>query len=174
MIVTARLRLRAWEERHRADFAALHADPEVMADLGGPIGAAESGHKFDRYYAAQQERGFSRWAVEDPGGEFLGYAGIMPRPADDHPLGAHVEVGWRLVRAAWGHGYATEGASAALAHARGAMGLAGIVAYTGADNLRSQAVMRRLGLVREPRLDFVVPARDGGRWQGLVWAVPDA
>ncbi|HEX7921215.1 MAG TPA: GNAT family N-acetyltransferase [Bradyrhizobium sp.] len=79
MIETPRLRLHQWDDRHRDAFAAMHADPDVMADYGGPIGRAESETKFERYVAAQRDHGISRWAVEDVGGALLGYAGVMPR-----------------------------------------------------------------------------------------------
>lgn len=170
MIETQRLRLHRWEDRHRAAFAEMHADPEVMMDLGGPIDQAESNLKFDRYCVAQREHGVSRWAVQNLDGAFLGYAGVMPRRSEDHPLGPHFEIGWRFVRKAWGNGHATESARAALDHAITDVGLTDIVSYTGAGNLRSQAVMKRLGLVRQPSLDFSVP-HNGGEWYGLVWVV---
>jgi RimJ/RimL family protein N-acetyltransferase len=173
MIKTPRLLLSTWDERHREAFADMHADPAVMADLGGPIDAAESGRKFERYRAAQRERGVSRWAVEEADGAFVGYAGVMPRLSEDHPLGAHYEVGWRLVRAAWGYGYATESARAALHHARRDVGLGEIISYTSPDNWRSRAVMARLNLLRDPSRDFTLQIPPAGQpWKGLVWVVP--
>lgn len=171
MIETQRLKLFPWEERHRPAFAVLHADGDVMADLGGPIDRAESDRKFDRYVKAQREHGVSRFAVEAPDGSFLGYAGVMPRLDADHPLGPHFEIGWRFMKTAWGNGYATESARAALDHAVNTVGLRDILAYTAADNLRSQAVMRRLNLVRRPELDFRQRTGEGREWQGLVWVV---
>jgi RimJ/RimL family protein N-acetyltransferase len=76
------------------------------------------------------------------------------------------------VRSAWGHGYATESARAALDDAVHRVGVREILSYTSADNLRSQAVMARLNLVRAPARDFVVESAHGGRWRGLVWIVP--
>lgn len=168
VIHTKRLLLRPWHADDDPAFARLHADPDVMADLGGPIDRIASDGKLDRYRAAYLEHGISRWAVEDAEGNFVGYAGVMPRLAPDHPLGPHHEVGWRFVRSAWGRGYATESARAALQHAFEHNGLREIVSYTSADNLRSQAVMARLGLQRDESRDFV--ADYGlGPWRGLVW-----
>src|SRR5690349_15141724 len=162
------------DERHREAFAAMHADPDVMADLGGPIDRSESYRKLECYRAAQREHGISRWAIETSTGAFVGYAGVMPRMSKDHPLGSHFEVGWRLVRAAWGHGYATESTKAALHHALRDVGLREIIAYTSLDNRRSQAVMARLNLRRDPARDFTLQTPTGQPWKGLVWVVPPA
>jgi RimJ/RimL family protein N-acetyltransferase len=167
-IETSRLRLRTWRTTDRDAFAALNSDIEVMADEGGPIDRASSDAKLDRYAASFEGHGFGRWLIEDRHGGFLGYAGVMPSPAG-HPLGEHFEIGWRLARMAWGHGYATEAARAALDDALGRAGLSEVLAYTAADNLRSQAVMQRLRLFRDPARDFTAdyPHRKG--WRGLVW-----
>ncbi len=168
ILATDRLRLRTWEDRDRAALAAMHAHPEVMADYGGVLDRAASDAKLDRYAAAFARNGFGRWLVETPGGDFLGYTGVMPGP-DWHPLGPHVEIGWRLVRTAWGHGYATEAAKAALADAFGRAGLTEILSYTAPDNLRSQAVMRRLELERDASRDFTAQYDTAPAWRGLVW-----
>ena len=169
MLRTARLNLRLWEDKHRDAFAALHADPAVMADLGELLDRRGSDAKLESYIAAYHKTGVSRWAVESHDGAFLGYAGVMPRTDAGHPLGAHHEVGWRLTRAAWGQGYATESARAALGHAFDLLGISEVVSYTSASNHRSQAVMGRLGLVRSPSRDFTAEYPGTGRWTGLVW-----
>ncbi len=146
----------------------MHADAEVMHDYGGPIGKNESDAKLDRYAATWWEHAFGRWVIETLDGAFLGYAGVMPsRP--DHPLGSHAEIGWRLVRHAWGHGYATEAARAALDDAFVRVRLAEVVSYTAADNLRSQAVMVRLQMQRDPTRDFTCDYDGVTAWRGLVW-----
>ena len=164
---TPRLVLRHWQETDRDSFAALNADPEVAWDLGGPLSRAESDAKFDRYVTTFTQRGFARWAIEDTEGRFVGYAGVMPS-SPDHALRPHAEVGWRLARSEWGKGYATEAAQAALHDFFTRTGIAEVLSYTSADNARSQAVMERLGLRREPSLDFS-GQYDDKIWHGLVW-----
>lgn len=172
IIDTPRLRLRCWREADRDTFAAMHAHPEVMLDYGGTLSRAESDAKFDRYAAAFGRYGFCRWAIENRRGEFLGYAGIVPS-GSAHPIGNHIDIGWRLVRSAWGRGYATEAARAALRDAFVRVGATEVLSYTAADNLRSRAVMGRLGLQRDPARDFIADY-GSGPWQGLVWATRSA
>jgi RimJ/RimL family protein N-acetyltransferase len=167
LIRSERLTLRNWQDADRPLFAALNADPEVTPDLGGPLDRAASDAKFDRYVAAFEQHGFCRWAIEDSKGEFLGYAGVMPsRP--HHPLGPHAEIGWRLKRTAWGHGYATEAAGASLKDVFERVRLSEVLTYTSADNRPSRAVMARLNLQREPSLDYSEP-QGAGMWHGMVW-----
>jgi len=167
LIRSERLTLRSWQNSDRPLFAALNADPEVTPDLGGPLDRAASDAKFDRYVATFERHGFCRWAIEDFEGTFLGYAGVIPsRP--HHPLGPHAEIGWRLMRSAWGHGYATEAARAALKDVFERVRLKEVLTYTSADNYRSQAVMTRLNLQREPSLDYAEP-QGAGMWHGMVW-----
>ncbi|HTW33057.1 MAG TPA: GNAT family N-acetyltransferase [Rhizomicrobium sp.] len=167
MFKTARLTLRRWRDTDRNAFAAMNADPEVMWDLGGPFDRTRSDAKFDRYVAAFDRHGFGRWALEDAEGRFVGYTGVMPSSVE-HPLGYHAEIGWRLTRAAWGHGYATEAARASLQDAFARVGLTEVLSYTSADNLRSRAVMERAGLERDAARDFSW-TYDKTMWHGLVW-----
>jgi RimJ/RimL family protein N-acetyltransferase len=140
-----------------------------MADLGGPLIRDLSDAKLDRYIDAFRRNGHGRWLVETRAGSFLGYCGVMPAPAD-HPIGQHVEIGWRLRQNAWGKGYATEAARAALTDAFRRVHLAEVLAYTSADNRRSQAVMRRLRLCRDEARDFEIYSNRLGSWRGLVWS----
>jgi RimJ/RimL family protein N-acetyltransferase len=168
IITTQRLRLRRWREADRAAFAALNADPEVARDLGGPLTRAASDAKLDRYIGAFDRLAFCRWAIESRSGEFLGYAGVMPVGAN-HPLGEHHDIGWRLIRDAWGCGYASEAARAALDDVFSRTGLREVLAYTVSDNSRSQAVMERLHLTRDRSRDFVARYDGIAAWHGLVW-----
>lgn len=165
---TERLRLRVWEEADRDRFAALNADPIVMNDLGGPLSRDDSDAKLDRYLKAWGSKGYGRWLIETISGDFLGYCGVLPVQAD-HPIGIHNEIGWRLIRKAWGYGYATEAARAALIDVFRRVRLMEVLAYTDAQNIRSQAVMRRLGLRRDTSRDFAIYSDRLGTWRGLVW-----
>jgi RimJ/RimL family protein N-acetyltransferase len=168
IIDTPRTRLRCWGEADRDAFATMNADPEVMLDQGGPLSREKSDAKLNRYAAAFGQYGFCRWVVESREGNFLGYAGIMPA-SPGHPLGPHIEIGWRLVRRAWGYGYATEAAGAALKDAFERAGLTEVLAYTAPDNFRSQAVMARLHLQRDSSRDFTADYDSIQAWRGLVW-----
>lgn len=172
IINTPRLRLRGWRETDREAFADMHRHPEVMRDYGGVLSQTSSNEKFDRYKATFEQVGFSRWAIESIDNVFLGYTGLMP-VRSSHPLGTHVDIGWRFVRSAWGHGYATEAAGAALKDAFERVGLSEVIAYTAPDNFRSQAVMKRLGLHRDPSRDFTIDY-SFGPWHGMVWFMQSA
>ena len=166
-IRTARTVLRPWRAADGPAFAAMHADAEVMRDVDGPLTQAQSDQKMRRYIAALEEHGFCRWAVDDLDGTFIGYAGAMPIPVH-FPLAPGFQIGWRFVRSAWGKGLASEAAAAALKDVFDRTDLAEVMSYTAPDNIRSQGVMRRLELRRDPARDFTVKV-DGGQWTGLVW-----
>lgn len=174
-LITARLRLRCWTDDDRDDFARVNADPEVSRDLGGPLSRADSDRKLRDYANGFEERGYSRWLIETIGNhehraEFIGYAGVHARPDPRHPLGPHDEIGWRLTRSAWGSGYATEAARAALDDVFARIGLGEVLSYTASDNHRSRAVMHRLDLVRDESRDFTTEYPEVGAWTGLVWS----
>jgi RimJ/RimL family protein N-acetyltransferase len=171
LIKTARTILRPWREADAPAFAALHADSEVMKDVGGPLTRPQSDDKLDRYRAAFAKYGFARWAVEDLDGHFLGYTGVMPIPVQ-FPTAPGFEIGWRFVRSAWGRGLASEAAAAALRDAFARTVLKEILSFAAHDNIRSHAVMRRLHLRRHQERDFTMEL-DGRPWTGWVW-VADA
>lgn len=145
-IRTGRLILRNWQDGDRSPFAALTADPEVMEHIPAVMTPEESDRLVDHFAAGIRERGWGMWAVERlDTGEFAGYVGIQPVPFDSFFTPA-VEIGWRLARSQWGQGIATEAARASLDHAFGPLGLDRVVAFTVPANVRSRAVMDRLGM----------------------------
>ncbi|MEU4061661.1 GNAT family N-acetyltransferase [Streptomyces wedmorensis] len=150
---TDRLIIRAWRDSDLEPWAAMNADPEVREHLGDLLTREQSDASVARFQADFERRGFGWWAVEvRDTGAFAGFAGLDE--VDDGLPFEGVEIGWRLARPAWGNGYATEAARAVLAHGFGTLGLPEILAVTTAANLRSQAVMRRIGMTRAPEDDF--------------------
>jgi len=154
---TERLWLRQWRDDDWAPFAALNADPEVMRYFPSTLDEQESNAFAYRQAALLEVRGWGLWAVEAvETGEFVGFVGLN-QPRWQAAFTPCTEVGWRLARAAWGKGYATEGARAALAVAFGPLGLDEVVSFTTVENTRSRAVMERLGMIRDPAEDFDHP-----------------
>jgi RimJ/RimL family protein N-acetyltransferase len=152
-IRTGRLLMRRWRESDREPFAALNADVETLKYFPSTLDRAASDHLVDVIESWFDELGYGLWALEIAGtGQFIGFTGINPLPPDVPGAGG-VEVGWRLARHAWHHGYATEAARAALAVAFDSVGLREIWSMTAVLNEPSQAVMRRLGLTEAARWD---------------------
>jgi RimJ/RimL family protein N-acetyltransferase len=162
MMRTQRLAMRRWLPADRAPFAAMNADPQVMAHFPQPLDRAASDAFVDRIEAGFAAHGFGLWALERfETGEFIGFTGLAPVRFDEHFTPA-VEIGWRLCRAAWGRGFATEAGRQALAAGFDDHGLAGIVSFTATGNAASRAVMHRLGMTRDPAGDFEHPAVPAG------------
>ncbi|HTO52861.1 MAG TPA: GNAT family N-acetyltransferase [Myxococcota bacterium] len=141
-----RLRLRAWRDSDLAPFAALNADPRVMEFFPATLSRAESDAFAARIQDGFARRGWGLWAVEAPGvSPFLGFVGLA-EPAAQLPVAPCVEIGWRLAADQWGKGYASEAARVALRAGFERIGLDEIVSFTSEINLRSRAVMERIGL----------------------------
>ncbi|MFR9756425.1 GNAT family N-acetyltransferase [Streptomyces sp. TR06-5] len=158
---TDRLVLRRWREDDLAPWAAMNADPEVREHLGAPLPREQSDAAVARFRADLDRRGWGWWAVEvRDTGAFVGFAGLDP--VDDGMPFEGVEIGWRLARHAWGHGYATEAARRVRDHGFDVLGLPEILAVATAANTRSRAVMRRIGMTPDPRGDFDGPTVPGG------------
>lgn len=161
-VATPRLRLRQWRDADRTPFAALNADPAVMRYFASVMTREASDRSVDTWQAELAERGWSNWAVEMVRtGEFIGFVGLsVPRRAE-LPFMPCVEIGWRLARAFWRHGYASEAARAALRVGFERLGLAEIVSFTSLVNRPSRAVMERIGM-HDAGEDFDHPALPEG------------
>ncbi len=159
---TDRLLLRQWRDADREPFAALNSDPIVMEHFPAPLSRAESDAMIDREHGRIAERGWGLWAVEVVAERtFIGFVGLSVAPFEQSWTPA-TEIGWRLARAAWGYGYATEAARAVLAHAFDTLGLDEVVSFTATTNTPSEAVMRRIGLVLHPASPFDHPSLESG------------
>jgi RimJ/RimL family protein N-acetyltransferase len=154
---TQRLLLRPWRERDFLPFAELNADPRVMEHFPSTLTRAESDARAQRNREHFDRHGFGMWAVEVVGvAEFIGFVGLAVVDFEAH-FTPCVETGWRLSREHWGRGYATEAATAALNFGFDALRLGEIVAIAVPGNVRSRAVMERLGMARLPEDDFEHP-----------------
>jgi RimJ/RimL family protein N-acetyltransferase len=158
---TDRLTLRSWQESDIKPWASMNADPQVREYLGDLLTYEQSAASAAHFQAQLDELGYGFWAVEvSSTGEFIGFTGLDQ--VDEGMPFTGIEIGWRLARSAWGHGYATEAALAGLAYGFETLGLPEILAVTTATNLRSQAVMRRIGMTRDPADDFDDPTEPEG------------
>lgn len=158
VLETPRLYIRHWQKEDAEHFAELNADPEVMRYLPKVLTGEES----DRLLRILREKidnnGMGFWAVEIKKTRiFIGFVGIAP--VDDNlPCAPNTEIGWRLIRAAWGNGYATEAALACLNLAFQHYRVPEVVAFTAVENQRSRAVMQKLGMIYDKTDDFDHPA----------------
>jgi len=153
---TPRLILREPEDADLDAFAAMNADPDVTRYLL-PLDRAGSAARLGRVRAHFAQHGFGEWAVEVPGvARFAGLVGLS-HVGFGAPFTPAVEIGWRIARPLWRRGYAREAAAVAIADGFGRLGLAEIVAMTVPANAASQAVMRDLGMTRDPAGDFDHP-----------------
>jgi RimJ/RimL family protein N-acetyltransferase len=157
-LTTERLSLRHWRAGDRGPFAELNGDPEVMRYFPATLTRRSSDELADWIAADVARRGWGLWALEERAtGRFIGFTGLAHAEFDASFTPA-VEIGWRLARAAWGHGYATEAARAAAAFAFEHLQLAEIVSFTAQPNARSRAVMQRLGMRHDDAHDFDHPS----------------
>ena len=176
---TNRLRLRTPTPRDADALYDLFKDPDVMHGLGKePVFGREQAR-------AIVEEGIGAWRT-DALGPFIietaaanrrvvGQAGLMIFdtrgwiPSTWGSAGSHAqpELGWALIRAHWGHGYATEAVAAIREWAHEFRSIEQIVSLISPDNVRSQRVAERLGAVPT---ETVIPV-DSGR-KAVVWKHP--
>jgi RimJ/RimL family protein N-acetyltransferase len=150
---TDRLLMRRWQDGDRAPFAELNADPEVMRFYPKTLDRTASDALVDEFEDKFAAHGVGMWALEIARtGQFVGFTGLNPLP-HDVPGAGGTEVGWRLARSAWHHGYATEAACAALDVWFNQLKNSTIYSMAVAANEPSLAVMRRLGLTEYVRWD---------------------
>ncbi len=144
---TDRLLIRQWRSADREPFALLNADPKVMEFFPALLNRAESDAMAERCQSPIDERGWGLWATESKATkEFIGFVGLHI-PSPELPFSPCVEIGWRLAFRFWGKGFATEAAKSALRVGFALLDLPEIVSFTTLDNLKSRAVMVRLGMV---------------------------
>jgi len=162
LLTTERLILRQWRESDRDAFARLNADPVVREFFPRVQTREESDADAARAHKAIDERGWGFWAVEVRGGaSFIGFVGLSIPGIETH-FSPCVEIGWRLLKEHWGKGYASEAAVECLRFGFEKLTLEEIVAFTVPLNVRSRAVMERIGMWRNPADDFDHPNLEPG------------
>ena len=124
----------------------MNADAEVMRYFPALLSQEQTNAGIDIWSQQFVDKGWSNWAVEllDTG-EFIGFIGLSV-PKRQLPFSPCVEIGWRLKRAAWGNGYATEGAKECISIGFERLGLEEVVSFTTLTNLPSVRVMERIGM----------------------------
>lgn len=165
---TPRLQLRRWQDTDIQDFAKLNADPIVMEYFPNTLTLNDTTTMVERIEAGFEQYGFGLWAVVlSSDNTFIGFTGLSV-PSFQAPFTPCVEIGWRLSKAHWGQGYATEAAKAALDYGFRVAGLSEVVSFTAVPNLRSRRVMERLGM--KPMGTFEHPKISEGHWlRPHVW-----
>jgi RimJ/RimL family protein N-acetyltransferase len=133
---TARMRLRPITLDDVDLLVALDSDPEVMRYISGGKPSAHA----ETERIVQRSLGHRWLGFERDTGDFVGWFGIRPSTAKSR------ELGYRLRRAMWGKGFATEGSRAVVALAFAQPGVEVVRAETMAVNARSRSVMERCGL----------------------------
>jgi len=167
MRTTDRLLLRPYREEDRPAWAAINADPEVMKYLGGEPLTREQSDAItvgvNQRYVAE---GIGFLAIERRSdGAFLGACGLM-RHGEWFP--DDLEIGWRLAREYWGHGYATEAAASWLDHAFLDRSEPRVISITDTPNLNSIAVMKRLGMTFDNETELV---EDGIPFDATIYSI---
>jgi ribosomal-protein-alanine N-acetyltransferase len=125
-----------------AEIVALHADPVVMATLGGVRDPRISEQWLVECEQHWHDHGFGLWALrERSSGSFVGRAGLRWTDVGDGP---EVEVNYALRPEFWGRGFATE-VAAKLVEVAAGIGLRPVIAFTWTENAASERVMQKAG-----------------------------
>ena len=155
-IDTDRLRMRSWRDEDIVPFQRICSDPEVMATLGPPLDIDATTARIDWMRAHESKKGHCFWALERrDDARLIGWCGVIR--GDTGPVADKVEIGWRLARDCWGAGFASEAARGAAAWSFANLPDDEIRAITWRGNVRSRAVMERLGMHYRADLDFDHP-----------------
>ncbi|NGX58334.1 MAG: Spermidine N(1)-acetyltransferase [Chlamydiae bacterium] len=162
ILKTKRLILRPWKPEDLPLFAKINTDERVMDYFPSTLSTEESDAFAQRIQDQFKKKNYGLWAVEVPGvAPFIGFVGLI-----DHDFPAHftpcIEIGWRLAFDYWGKGYAFEAAAKVMDYAFNELNIEELVSMTAVLNHRSQKLMEKLGMTRDPKDDFEHPNLDLG------------
>ncbi len=157
IIETKRLTLRQYMEADKPLMREMQCDPEWMKNFPFVRTPEESDMQLEKLAREIDEMGFGFFALESKKtGDFVGFCGLHV-PDWGPPFGPCVEIGWGLRKAWWGKGLVTEAGKACLEFAKDELGLDEVFSFTTTDNLKSIAVMERIGMHRVKGGDFLHP-----------------
>jgi RimJ/RimL family protein N-acetyltransferase len=159
---TPRLILRQWQESDHEPYIQLNADKEVMEFFPSVKTAEETLAQIKRISSYITEHGYGFFAVERKDNrEFIGFTGLS-NPGFESYFTPCIEVGWRLSKANWNQGFATEAAKACLDYGFGVLSVDEIYAFTAVSNIRSERVMEKIGMGKVGTFDH--PLIEEGSW----------
>lgn len=157
-IETERLILRPCGESDRELFFEVNSDPRVLVFHPFQRTQIDADAIFDMILQVPVEDGLDFLVLEiRETAEPIGFSGLSKPNLEPILAVDSVEIGWRLSARHWGHGFATEAGKALLAHGFATLRLEEIVSFSVEGNVRSEAVMRRIGMQRDPAGDFDHP-----------------
>ncbi|NCT40412.1 MAG: GNAT family N-acetyltransferase [Alphaproteobacteria bacterium] len=157
ILETDRIILREWQDKDRAPFARMNADPVIMEYLPRSLTEADSNKLVDRFIKHYDKNGYGIYVLErKEDGAFMGATGLQDVPFKAAFTPA-IEIAWRLDYDFWGKGYASEAAAGVLKHGLEDHGMDEIVAFTVFDNKRSIGVMEKIGMKKVKGGEFQYP-----------------
>ncbi|MCB0586152.1 MAG: GNAT family N-acetyltransferase [Phaeodactylibacter sp.] len=143
---TPRLGFRHWKEADLPAFTAINEDEAVMEYFPAALSPEETRKFFQRILRHFRDHGYGLFAVDRlDTGRFIGFIGFS-HPRFEAFFTPCVEIGWRLAKAEWGQGLATEGAIACLKYGFGQLGFREVYSFTATTNLASERVMQKIGM----------------------------
>ncbi len=149
LFYSERLGFRQWRPGDLPHFMEMNADEEVMEFFPSVLKPEETSDLLARMANHQIEHGYTFFAVDElETSEFIGFIGVIDCKIDLDCTPCP-EIGWRLKRSAWGKGFATEGARACLKYGFDALGFDKVCSFTPDLNVRSEHVMKKLGMKKQ-------------------------
>lgn len=143
---SSRLGFRQWHPSDLSPFAALNADADVMEFFPNTLTVEQTQVAIKRYQRHFVEQGYGWYATDLlKDGKFIGFIGLSKVSLDVN-FSPCTEIGWRLAKAYWGHGLATEGAKACLDYAWNTLQLKEVYSLTPLLNKPSTRVMQKIGM----------------------------
>ena len=149
IIETERLIIRELVQDDAEGMFVLDSDPEVHRYVGNkPVtDVAQCREVIDFIREQYRTNGVGRLAVvHKQTGEFLGWCGVKLFKEKVNGHSDFYDIGYRLIKAHWGKGYATESAKAILKHSFATLPTDEIFAMTDVNNQQSRKVLEKIGL----------------------------